>query len=453
MVQKERIRNLNAKNTATGSVIAYWMSRDQRVGENWALLFAQELAERNNIPLIVFFVLTPDFPGAPLRQYDFMIRGLQEVEKSLQEVNIPFVLQVGDPAKELPNLIQRYDVKVLVTDFSPIRIGRSWRDSIGNEITIPFYEVDTHNIVPVWESSAKQEYAAYTIRPKINKKLDQFLIPFPKTKNNKKHAITRAEIDWEAVYNLLPISKEVQPVSWIIPGEKEAKKRLSDFISTEIRGYSTNRNNPNLDAQSNLSPYLHFGQISAQYIALSVKDADIPTPDKDAFLEELIIRRELTENYCYYNLQYDSSEGFPAWAKQTLKEHRIDKREYLYTRDELEEGKTHDAIWNKAQMEMVRRGKMHGYLRMYWAKKILEWSASAKEAMETAVYLNDTYELDGRDPNGYVGCAWSIGGVHDRPWFERPIFGKIRYMNANGLKRKFDVEKYLSTEVTSSDLK
>ena len=218
---------------------------------------------------------------------------------------------------------------------------------------------------------------------------------------------------------------------------------LETFIQKKLNRYNDQRNDPNEDGQSDLSPYLHFGQISAQYIALRVEKSSAPENDKVAFLEELIVRRELADNYCYYNPHYDSYEGFPDWAKQTLEEHTNDKREYLYSNEELENGKTHDEIWNTAQKEMVQKGKMHGYMRMYWAKKILEWTKTPKEAMEIAVYLNDKYELDGRDPNGYVGCAWSIGGVHDRAWFERPIFGKIRYMNANGLKRKFDVEQYL----------
>jgi len=221
---------------------------------------------------------------------------------------------------------------------------------------------------------------------------------------------------------------------------------LEQFINTKLNGYHDRRNNPNEDGQSNLSPYLHFGQLSAQYAALAVRNSDGPTADKEAFLEELIVRRELADNFCYYNTNYDSYKGFPDWAKQSLLEHAQDKREYLYTKEELETGQTHDEIWNKAQTDMVQKGKMHGYMRMYWAKKILEWTRTPELAMEIAVYLNDTYELDGRDPNGYVGCAWSIGGVHDRAWFERPIFGKIRYMNANGLKRKFDVEAYLQTE-------
>ena len=160
-------------------------------------------------------------------------------------------------------------------------------------------------------------------------------------------------------------------------------------------------------------------------------------------LEELVVRRELSDNFCYYNDRYDSVEGFPDCAIQTLRNHREDRRPYAYSLSQLEGAGTHDELWNAAQMEMVKKGKMHGYMRMYWAKKILEWTGSPEEAFEIALYLNNRYELDGRDPNGYAGCAWSIGGVHDRAWFERPLFGKIRYMSYNGCKSKFNVNDYI----------
>ncbi|QQS43396.1 deoxyribodipyrimidine photo-lyase [Candidatus Roizmanbacteria bacterium] len=444
MIQKERIRKLNTQTTSSGSAIAYWMSRDQRVSENWALLYAQELSKKNNLPLVVFFVLTPNFPGATLRHYDFMLKGLKEIDTSLKKLYIPFILQIGDPIEEIPKLTFRYDVKELVTDFSPLRIGREWRTSIARNTTIPFYEVDAHNIVPVWEASPRQEFAARTIRPKIQKKLKQFLTAFPNVGKNIPHSISLHNTEWEGVTNKLSCNREVKAVTWLNPGEKAAKHMMKEFIETRLRGYGEKSNNPNLNAQSNLSPYLHFGQISAQYISLNIQQSIAPNEDKEAFLEELIIRRELADNYCNYNSEYDSYRGFPDWSKKSLNEHLKDRREYVYTLKEFEQGKTHDEIWNKAQIEMVDKGKMHGYMRMYWAKKILEWTKTAQEAMEIAVYLNDKYELDGRDPNGYVGCAWSIGGVHDRPWFERSIYGKIRYMNANGLKRKFDVDQYLS---------
>ena len=157
----------------------------------------------------------------------------------------------------------------------------------------------------------------------------------------------------------------------------------------------------------------------------------------------MIIRRELSDNFCEYEKNYDYFEGFHHWAQKSLNEHRNDEREYIYTDEQFEEADTHDPLWNAAQNQMKTTGKMHGYMRMYWAKKILEWSPSPEIALQVAINLNDKYELDGRDPNGYTGIAWSIGGIHDRAWFERPVYGKIRYMNYNGCKSKFNVFKYI----------
>ena len=236
---------------------------------------------------------------------------------------------------------------------------------------------------------------------------------------------------------------DVQEVSWIIPGEQNALEALSSFLENRFDKYAEERNDPVRNAQSNLSPYLHFGQISAQRVAIEVKKYCGNPESEEGFLEELIIRRELADNFCLYNPHYDSFAGFPDWVKDTLGKHKTDKREFIYTKEEFEKAQTHEDLWNAAQNEMIKTGKMHGYMRMYWAKKILEWTNTPQNALNVAIYLNDKYELDGRDPNGYTGCAWSIGGVHDRPWTERDIFGKIRYMNRNGAKRKFDIDSYI----------
>ena len=218
---------------------------------------------------------------------------------------------------------------------------------------------------------------------------------------------------------------------------------MTAFLETRLEGYAERRNDPLLDGQSGLSPYLHFGQLSAQRVALEARKSPCLRPDLEAFLEELIVRRELADNYCFYNENYDSAEGFPRWGRETLKAHERDRRDALYTHTDFETARTHEDLWNAAQNQLVRTGKLHGYLRMYWAKKILEWSPSPADALRTAIALNDRFSLDGRDPNGYAGCAWAIGGVHDRPWRERPVYGKIRYMNRNGAKRKFDVAAFV----------
>ena len=360
-------------------------------------------------------------------------------------MNIPFHLLRGDPAKQIPGFLRSNKISILVTDFDPLRIKRKWKSSLAEKISIPFHEVDAHNIVPCFQASPKQEYGAYTIRPKINRVLDEYLEDFPDIKaNNKTAGIKYQEIDFEGILKEIKIDRSVGEVKDIEPGEKGAIKTLDTFLNGRIDGYGSKRNNPDNDMQSGLSPYLHFGHISAQRIAMEVLGSDTAGQDRDAFLEELIIRRELSDNYCYYNPHYDGFDGFPDWAQKTLNDHRGDPRQYIYPADKLEGSATHDSLWNAAQSQMVFTGKMHGYMRMYWAKKILEWTPSPEEAQEIAIYLNDKYSLDGRDPNGYTGIAWSIGGVHDRAWGERPVFGKVRYMSYNGAKSKFDIKSYIN---------
>ena len=443
-MKQERIRILKDGERKKGPVI-YWMSRDQRAHDNWALLYAQEMALQSKASLGVVFSLVSEFLGAGIRQYSFMLKGLQETEQYLKEKQIPFILLEGPSVKRLPEFAYQHGISALVTDFDPLRIKKEWKKKVAQQIDIPFFEVDAHNVIPCWHASPKQEFAAYTFRPKVKRILDEFLEPFPPL---KKHPIPwkaeHAQTDWEGAYKSLKANREVEEIEWLKPGEKEAKRILKNFIKHELSDYDHGRNDPNRDAQSNLSPYLHFGEISAQRVALEVLKDGAQGQNRDAFLEELIVRRELADNYCHYNPDYDNFYGFPDWAKKSLQEHRKDKREYVYTYKQFDEGKTHDALWNAAQKQMVKTGKMHGYMRMYWAKKILEWTENPERAQKIAIDLNDKYELDGRDPNGYAGIAWSIGGVHDRAWFNRPIFGKIRFMSAKGALSKFDVNAYIS---------
>lgn len=438
-----RIKILQEGKSTNGPVV-YWMSRDQRVHDNWALIFAQELAIRESKKLIVLFNLVSDFLDATIRQYGFMIKGLQEIEREFINYNTPFYLLQGKPEIEIPNFLRDIKASAIICDFDPLKIKRRWKRDVAKRIEIPFYEVDAHNIVPCLHVSKKIEFAAYTIRPKIHKLLPDFLDEFPEIKKIKKQDYLDSEkVNWKEVLSSLRINQEVKEVDWIKPGESAASYALKDFLENRFDRYTKDRNDPNENALSNLSPYLHFGQISAQRVALTVQQLYRDHPCTEAFLEELIVRRELSDNFCYFNTEYDSFNGFHNWAKETLNQHKKDKREFTYLLDEFEQAKTHEDLWNAAQKEMITTGKMHGYMRMYWAKKILEWSESPEEALRIAIFLNDKYELDGRDPNGYTGCAWSIGGVHDRAWTERPVFGKIRYMNRNGAARKFDVDSYI----------
>jgi deoxyribodipyrimidine photo-lyase len=439
----KRVKLLKKGEFPHGATV-YWMSRDQRVQDNWALIFASVLAQENRSPLAVVFCLSPNFPDATFRHYAFMVKGLQQVSRRLQERNIPFYLLMGNPEVEVSRFCNQHKVKSLITDFDPVRIKRAWLNNVCTTVHSELYVVDAHNIVPAFLVSDKAEYGAYTIRPKINRFLPGFLnrfpeIPFQKTTGEFEHQ----HVVWDHVLSAFEVDKTIAEVQWCRPGEEEAQKTLSDFLENKLMQYASGRNNPMDDATSNLSPFLHFGQISAQHVALKVLDYDVHPESAAAFLEELIIRRELSDNFCLFNLHYDTFDGFPAWAKQSLNAQRNDEREFLYTPLQFEKAETHDQLWNAAQREMVVNGKMHGYMRMYWAKKILEWSATPEEALRIAIYLNNRYELDGRDPNGYAGCAWAIGGVHDRAWSRRPVFGMIRYMNSNGCKRKFDTGSYI----------
>lgn len=419
--------------------VIYWMSRDQRVHDNWALLYAQEKAIEKHEQLIVIFCLVSSYLNAPLRHYDFMLKGLIEVNQELNKYNIPFQIRFGDPSDIIPEYVNEVKAGLLVTDFDPLKIKQTWKNSVKNKISIPFLEVDAHNIVPCFYASPKQEFAAYTFRPKINRLLPEFLTEFPEVKKmgaNVKMTSFGKMSSFSEMLSSLVLDHSVKPVDWIIPRESKAIDLMNHFIEEKLYLYNSDRNFPDKDAQSKLSPYLHYGQLSAQRIVLNINHSPVDPEISASFLEELIVRRELSDNFCFYNPNYDNFEGFPAWAKETLNLHRADKRETIYSLEQLEKSQTHDSLWNSSQIQMVTKGKMHGYLRMYWAKKILEWTTSPEQAMEFAIYLNDKYELDGRDPNGYTGIAWSIGGVHDRAWGEREVFGKVRYMSYTSTTRK-----------------
>jgi len=413
------------------------MSRDQRVADNWALVYAQELALSLQQPLYVVFNQVPSFLQAAPRHFQFIQQGLAQVSQKLTALDIPFCLLEGQPEDTLTEFATHMCAGAIVTDFDPIKLKVQWKNSVAKALKCAFFEVDAHNSVPCWVASSKNEFGAYTLRPKINRLLHEYLIPIPSVVKHPYLASQHPSSMY--VYSSLSNSANLGLPS----GEEAAWKCLNHFIQNRLFSYAECRNDPNKKAQSGLSPYLHFGQISAQAVALAVMQSQAPQVSKEAFLEELIVRRELADNFCFYNSHYDSFEGFPNWAKKTLNDHREDPRPYLYSYDSFESATTHDLLWNAAQNELLKTGKMHGYMRMYWAKKILEWTPSPEEAMTIAIRLNDTYEWDGRDPNGYAGIAWSIGGVHDRAWFERPIFGKIRYMNDNGCRSKFDVKAYI----------
>ena len=444
------MRGLNCKGTSRaitkGKPVIYWMSRDQRVQDNWAMLYAQQCAKEADAPLAVCFSLVEEYLGAGLRHFGFMLRGLKEVEAECSALNIPFYLLRGQAQDTLPKFVEDHKVGLVVTDYSPIRITRQWREGVGACIQpVPLHEVDAHNIVPVWEASPKQEVGARTLRPKITKLLPVYLTDFPAVEKHETTwpAAPPKAVDWDGVLASLKCDSSIPEVTWASPGYKGGMQNLEKFLTTRMGKFASKRNDPNDDACSDMSPWLHFGQVSAARCALEARPYGKKHSEAYAsFIEELVVRRELSDNFCHYNPRYDSLEGCAQWAQDSLQLHASDKRPYVYSLEQLEKAQTHDQLWNAAQNEMVHRGKMHGFMRMYWAKKILEWTSSPENALKYAIFLNDKYNLDGRDPNGFVGCMWSIGGVHDMGWKERPIFGKIRYMNYDGCKRKFNIVGY-----------
>ncbi len=447
MIQDERIEPLNARPERNRRYILYWMQAAQRVRCNHALQMTLRTANERNKPVVVVFGLTSDYPEANLRHYHFMLEGLSEVGTELDRMGIRFVIREGSPDTVAIELSRQADM--VFTDAGHLRIQRQWRHTAANRMDCPLIEVETNLIVPVTAAARKDCFSAGVFRPRINRELGRFLVPLSEIK--PKHSSMNLKIpsldlsDMELILRKRKMDRSVEPAPNTSGGTRQALCRLDEFVESKLAGYDEGRNDPTIDFQSHLSPYLHFGQISPLEIAMKI--LPYPGVGKEAFLEQLIVRRELSSNFIRYNSRYDQYDGLPDWAKRTLAVHARDKRPYRYSGEQLEQALTHDPYWNAAQKEMILTGTMHGYMRMYWGKKILEWSKTPREAFETAMYLNDKYELDGRDPNGFAGVAWCFG-KHDRPWVERPIFGKIRYMNDAGLKRKFHVDQYVQNILT-----
>ncbi len=442
MIQKQRITLLNQNQFQNGRYILYWMQQSQRTDGNHALAYAAQLANERKLPLLVFFGITPDFPEANRRHYSFMLQGLPDIKNSLLNMGIQMVVRICRLPKEVIELANQ--ACAVIVDAGYLRVQRQWRVQLAEKTNRPVIQVESDIVVPVRETSNKEESGARTIRPKILKQLASYLIPVHIPSIRKDSLGIKKETfdisDPVRILNAIPIDNSVREVTWIKGGQTAALNTLRSFISERLNGFAELRNDPSLNHLSNLSPYLHFGQISPVHVALKVMKTN--SPDRDAFIEEMVVKRELSMNFVFYNKNYDSFSSVPAWARATLQKHLSDKRPNIYSLEELESGATYDTYWNAAQREMIHLGKMHGYMRMYWAKKILEWSPTPLEAYRRALYLNNKYFLDGRDPNGYTGVAWCFG-KHDRAWGERSVFGKVRYMNQKGLKRKFDMDRYV----------
>ena len=432
-----------------GRCVVYWMQRAQRGRDNHALDVAVTVANALEVPCVAYFAAVKNFPHANLRHFAFMNQGLPDVEDDCAERGVGFVMR-RTPDESPERFFADVGAAMVVSDENPLREPERWRVRLAERLRIPFWTVDADVIVPS-KLLQKAQFSAGVIRPRLSRMLPEFLRPYENA---------RAETAWKELRGLYAedvradltrgwrdFDRSVKPVDEWHGGRKSGMKRLEMFVAKMLQGYERDRSRPEMDGTSKLSPYLHFGHISPLTIALAVraaakKDARLKSA-QDAFLDELIVWRELSVNFVRYQPEYGSIACADNWARLTIAKHDRDEREVLYTLKQMEEARTHDELWNAAQLQMVHYGWMHNYLRMYWAKKILEWTRDAATAMKRAIYLNDRYFLDGRDPNGYAGVAWAILGKFDRAWGERPVFGKRRYMSGSSMSRKFEANRYM----------
>jgi deoxyribodipyrimidine photo-lyase len=404
------------------------------------------------------------------RHGKFLLGGLECVHDELKAKNVPFdvIHYTTNEGEENPHVLghflKKHNPSVVVCDTSVLRHTRRWNESPAlrdalDAIGVPLYQVDAHNVVPIWYASPKREVGARTLRSKLHKVVDECMQnkeykngSIPEFMGNKHLKLSISEqkeankkFDYESHELFLNWDDSVKSVIEEEPGTASGIQKFEDFTKTGLRHFSMLRNDPNNEGVcSSLSPWFNHGHLSFATCMRFLRKHNRDAEGKASFVEEGFVRRELSDNFLWYAPDtYDTIQAGAQWAQDSLELHRNDPREYIYMLSELESGRTHDDLWNAAQLQMIRTGKMHGFLRMYWAKKILEWTSAPTDALKYAQYLNDKYALDGRDPNGFCGVAWSIFGNHDMGWKEREIFGKIRFMNYNGCKRKFKVDQFV----------
>ncbi|WP_109486642.1 deoxyribodipyrimidine photo-lyase [Occallatibacter savannae] len=429
--------------------VVYWMQRAMRIHENPALDFAIDVANHLGLPVVVFFSVIPNYPNANLRHYHFMQQGLRDVELDAAGRGVGFVLR-RHPDNSLEKFLEEVQAAILIGDENPCREPERWRQTLSRKLKLPYWTVDADVVVPS-VVFGRDWFLLQHMRPHLKQALPKFLVPprSPKPQHpwQKPKSLESFSLDQDITSGFKSLDRSIGPVDTFTGGTHAALKHLRDFVAHGLNNYDEKRNHPEINGTSRLSPYLHFGNIGPLTIALAVERAHAegkaPRPACDRFLDQVIAWRELSVLFVKYNPNYDNWECAEPWARQTLVEHAADPRSHRYTFEQLERAETHDDLWNAAQRQMVHHGWMHNYLRMYWAKMILEWAPDPARAYEWAVILNDRYELDGRDPNGYQGIAWAIVGKHDRPWFNRPVFGLIRPMSGASTAKKFDSKAYI----------
>jgi deoxyribodipyrimidine photo-lyase len=445
-----------------GKCVVYWLQRAQRALDNPALEVAIACGNALGLPVVAYFSVIPNYPNANWRHYHFLHQGLHDVAAGMRERGVGFVVRrptderptdqdpsIGAPGKDtLEAFLEEVGAALVVGDENVCREPERWRAALAKRLTIPFLTVDADVVVPS-AVFGKSYVLLHHLRPHLHRELETWLRPVERVPVGKvwDRDVRSYDLGLDITAGFDKLDRTVGPVDGFVGGTAAALKRLREFTETQLRDYDEKRNHPEIKGTSQMSPYLHYGHISPITIALAVKDAVVRgvagEEQAKKYLDELIGWRELAVLFCKYNPNYDNWECAEPWARKSLLEHAGDARPWVYTLEQLERAETHDELWNASQRQMVTTGWMHNYLRMYWAKKILEWSPDPASAFERAVTLNDKYELDGRDPNGYSGIAWAMVGKHDRPWFDRPVFGLIRYMSGESTGKKFDSKRYM----------
>jgi deoxyribodipyrimidine photo-lyase len=434
---------------ADGKCIVYWMQRAQRGWDNHALDKAVDVGNALGLSVVVYFACIRNYPHANLRPYAFLNQGLEEIVEACAERGVGYVMRLH-PHEDHEKFFAEVGAAMVIGDENPMREPESWRVERAEKLTVPFWTVDADVVVPS-KLLEKAQFSAAVARPRLYRALEEFLVPYknPKAKHewHMPRGLQHDSVKQDITASWKDFDRSVGPVEAWTGGQAAGTKRLHHFCHSLLEHYDTARNKPELDGSSKMSPYLHYGHLSPVSVALAVQAAAKKDPalqkSKESYFNELIVWRELAVNFVRYQPEYDNPGCADNWAKQTIAEHDGDPREVQYKLDVLERGETYDELWNAGQLQMVKYGWMHNYLRMYWAKKLLEWTPNVRIAMKVAVYLNDKYELDGRDPGGYAGIAWSMLGKFDRTWFDRPIFGKRRYMSGASTGKKFDSKTYI----------
>ncbi|HEY1767998.1 MAG TPA: deoxyribodipyrimidine photo-lyase [Terracidiphilus sp.] len=429
--------------------VVYWLQRAVRVLDNPALDVAIEAGNLLDLPVVIYFGVVPNYPNANLRHYHFLAQGLRDAAEDAKELGAGFVVR-RHPDNKLDAFLEEVQAALLIGDENPCREPERWRTVLARRLRIPYWSVDADVVVP--SRVFHRSFALlHHFRPHLEAELSRFLVapkkiaPLHRWKPTK--TLPSFDLSEEITAGFTKLDRTIKPVDTFTGGTRAALKRLKEFVRNDLAHYDETRNHPETNGTSRLSPYLHFGNISPLTVALMVRQAakrgQIPQAVEGRFIEQLIGWRELAILFVRYEPNYDNWECAAPWARRSLVEHTADPRPRRYTFEQLERGETDDELWNAAQRQMVATGWMHNFMRMYWAKKILEWAPDPAKAFDWAVTLNDRYELDGRDPNGYAGIAWAVVGKLDRPWFNRPVFGLVRSMTSASFGKKFDAEAYI----------